>query len=367
MAVIWADFPSGQQGLYGSDESLMLDGIWAALEEYSTGNVTLLSDPEATIGSAGRVLRTNNNTISMSGLRFALPAGATETVGVGFRIYMSELPYGNWGSWQGPLIGFRTTGNTGIAYVTVLSNGAIAVATGRDGSGLLGTTSTPVLTSAAWSHVEIKLLRHASAGACEIRVNGVTVLSLTGLALGASNIGQMFIGVNYWNSDNINKGQTYYKDVVFWDTSGSYANDFLGGVAVHDVVPNADVDLNWTPSSGSTGYNLISVGPPVDTNYIYAGDPPPDPAQFSLTNLPVDVTSVKAVLPVVRAWKNDGGDCTIQSGVSPNDTDWYNGTDRPITTAPTYWWDVSHTSPATAAPWTPAEVDASDIRINRTT
>lgn len=362
MAIIWADFPSGQQGIYGTDKNHMLNGVWAGFD--NAGITSIVEDPDPNI--TGNVLKCDNNTIITAGPRFALPAGATATVGIAFRLWMSALPSGNWGAWQGPLIGFRTTGNAAIAYLTVLANGAIAVAKASDGSNLLGTTAGPVVVANAYNHIEIKLTRDAAAGTCEVRVNGVAKLTLAGLALGASDTGIIFVGVNAWNYNLINKGISYYKDIVFWDTSGAYANDFQGSVSVYDLSVNADISLNWAPSSGTTGWNLIDESSPDDTDYIAADITPPAAAVFGLTNLPADVTSIRALLPIMRAQKSDGGDCNVQAGLTPDNVNWVNGADRPMTTAFTYYWSPIHISPTTVAPWTPAEVNAAYVRVNRT-
>jgi hypothetical protein len=42
------------------------------------------------------------------------------------------------------------------------------------------------------------------------------------------------------------------------------------------------------------------------------------------------------------------------------------GADRPMTTAFTYWSDVSEVNPGTGVFWTPTEVDAMDIEFDRT-
>lgn len=487
--LIWADFPSGQRGLYGTDRDKMLNGIWAGFEGASTSSYpTISDDPDPSIGSAGRVLRCDNNTISPAGVRFALPAGATETVGFGFRLWMSALPSGNWGNWQGPLIGFRNIANGTIAYLTVLSTGALAVATSRDGTGLLGQTSGPVVPANSWPHVEIKQVRNA--GTYEVRVDGRTVLDLEGLALGANDTAQIFVGVNHWNFNNINKGLTYYKDFVFWDGSGDDVNDFQGNAFPYDLYPDGDEDLQWQPSSGAAGWSLIKdnvpsnallrsgliasgetvtigavrysftsgsvnagspagttgnpwlvalgvndaaslenlyrainasgapgttysaallahpvidavgfsetqidieptdgltsavtcaetganlawnastlTGGPTDTSFLKADATPPAPSIFTMTDLPDDITGVRALIDINRTMKSDGGDCQVQGSLSPNGSDWALGADRPITVANTWRWDVSHRSPASAAPWTPTEVNDLRKRVNRT-
>lgn len=369
MAIIWADFPSGQLGLYGTTISHVLNGIWAAIEEDSSlGTVTLVADPDPNIGSAGVVLRTmvagSSSTDQWEGLRFALPATAT-TAGFGCRLWMNELPNDNI---KGPCISFRNGANATLFAIRVLSTGAIEARSVDGGSGgtQYGVTAGPVVTANAWGHIEVKGTPNAGAGAIEVRVNGAAVLTLTGLTTGAGPVAQFRFGSFMTDADTSTAKVAYWKDVVFWDTSGSEGNDFQGSVAVHDLYTDADIDLNWTPSTGSTGWDLLDKTTPDDATYIQAGDPAPDPAKFSLTDLPDDVTSVRALLPISRSVKTDGGDCNLQVGITPNDTNWDDGADRPITTAYTYWWDVSHLSPATSAPWTPAEVNAAYVRVDRT-
>jgi hypothetical protein len=38
MAIIWADFPSGQHGLYGSTIAHMFNGIWAGYSGTNASN-----------------------------------------------------------------------------------------------------------------------------------------------------------------------------------------------------------------------------------------------------------------------------------------------------------------------------------------
>lgn len=366
MAIIWADFPSGQHGLYGTDTALMLNGIWASLDGTagSLRTVTLTNDPDPNIGSDGRVLRTfaSGDVVSTVRARFALPA-PSKTEGIAVRAWLPSLPQNNITC---PIIAWQDGANQTMFCIRILSNGAIEARTAVNGTGTqYGVTDGPVVVANAFNHIEVKAFSDAAAGTIEVRVNGVVKLNLTGLNTNGADIAQYWVGVHLQNASTLT-ADCYWKDMVFWDASGDEGDDFQGSVAVHDLLPDADIDLNWTPSSGSTGFDLIDEGPPADTGYIQAGDPPPDPAVFSLTDLPEDVTSVRALLPIVRAVKTDGGDCNIQVGLTPNNSNWDDGADRPITTAFTYWWDVSHLSPATSAPWTPVEVNAAYVRLDRT-
>jgi hypothetical protein len=118
-------------------------------------------------------------------------------------------------------------------------------------------------------------------------------------------------------------------------------------------------NLAWAASTLTDG--------PTDTSYISADNTPPAAAIMTMTDLPEDVISVKAVIPIGRMLKTDGGDCTVMMSVSPNSVDYDDGVDREITVAPTYWWDVSHVSPDTGSAWTPDEVNDMVFKIDRTT
>ena len=82
-------------------------------------------------------------------------------------------------------------------------------------------------------------------------------------------------------------------------------------------------------------------------------------------NLPPDITSVRGLMTLVRASNSDGGDGKLQTSlVSAGDL--ANGADRQITTAETYWYDISELNPDTGVAWTPANTDSANIRFNRT-
>jgi len=354
---------------YGETETFLLDGIYASYDG------TLLDDPDPSAtgkamyfndagGGSPPTGYTNNRHI-----RKTYNAPLT-TAGVQWRLWPTELPDNN--SCTMGLI-FANVNNEAQVALRLLTTGAIVVTRGNyagtaqtPAGTVIGTTG-PVITAGAWNHIEAKVFLNNSTGTVQIYVNGVSVLNLTGQDTIAdettATIDQVTVTGGYggFNGDS----RSYIKDLILWDTTGSSNNDFLGTVSVYTLRPDADDSLNWTPSSGSTGWDLIDDSTPDDAGYISAGDPPPSPAVFTLTNLPVDIVGVKALLPFVRARKIDGGDGNIQTGLTGTLTDL--GADRPITSAFTYWWDVSELSPDTSAAWTPLEVDAVKLQIDRTT
>lgn len=121
-------------------------------------------------------------------------------------------------------------------------------------------------------------------------------------------------------------------------------------------------NLTWL----NTGNMLVGPGTVQDGSYLSAGIPPSAGMRVRFDDLPDDVTSVRALIMVSRHKKSDGGDANIQTALSPNNTDWDTGADRPITTAFQYDFDVSETSPVTTTYWTPVEVNSVIGRVTRT-
>lgn len=353
MAIIWAD-NFKQYGAVGSGiATRMLEGI------YSEADVQVaIEDPDVT--ETGAVIEINSGGTDKT-LRLPLPGGAISTGGCSLRLWMPILPITNYLE----IIAFRDAANTAQVTLAIDTTGAIHAFRGTSGGTLLGSTSTPVITASGWHHIEAKVLISDTVGTVEVRVNGVAKLTLTGIDT-KNTANTTYAQLGFANDTAYSTfGRNFFmKDLVVWDTTGTQNNDFLGTVSVFTLLPDSDVAFPWTPSTGTTGWNLIDELAPNDTDFISAADPPPALSEFTLTNLPPDIVGIKALIPVVRARKIDGGDGNIQVGLKGTLTDL--GADRPITSASTYWWDVSELSPDTGVSWTPVEVDAAKLTIDRT-
>lgn len=352
MAIIHADNFS----VYGTTTSLLTDGVYA---EAATIN-TLQSDPDGV--SSGKVLRLDANGF----VRYALPATVT-TIGVSARLYVAVLPTT---TDDAPCIRLRDGSNVNLCYLSITSTGGIIISTGIGSTQgtIIAQTTGPVVSAGSWFHIEWKHFTSATVGTSEVRVEGATVINATGLNTGAGPIAQMTLGKrNFASASQL----AYWKDFVIWNTSGTANNNFLGSVLVTTLTPTSDFSLNWTPSSGATGFDILDNIPPVDTTFISAGVAPiPAAYKGGLSDLPTTVTSVKAVVTKVRAAKSDGGDGSMQVGIisDPAGTPATGlGADRPITTSQAYWQDIFELDPKTAAAWLPVAVNAALIQINRTT
>lgn len=365
MAIQWAD-DFTRYGTGSSSRLRMLEGLpYASIEEGPAGKGTVTADPDPNI-VGGRAMKIEGGAAGLiTGMfRLALPTPvAAETIGICWRGWLEELPLNS--PSRPTLFSLLDNGPTHIIRVIVNANGSISV------FGLVGGvqtevfgTLTPIVTPSAWNHYE--LVHDNATGSGTLYINGVSRATWTGVDTGRTIT---LINASANQSLPSNASDYWIKDLVVWDGTGSENNSVMGTVIVRRIVPDGDVSLgDWTPSTGTTGFNLLNGTAPDDTTFLSAADTPmpSDVMQFTMTNLPPDITSVRGLVPVIRVRKIDGGDATIQAGVSPNGTDWDDGADRPTTTAFTYYFDVSELNPDTGTAWTPATVDSSETRIDRT-
>lgn len=250
MALIDADFPSSSHGIYGTDQTKMLDGKWA---QNVNSACFIVNDPDPIVGSSGYVLGTQSSS-SGAYMRKVLPSTYT-TLGVASRLWMKSIPSNL--SLNPRIVTWATAANVALATVFVNTSGQIVVCTGGSTGGTVLAQSTgPVVTANAWWHIECKYVIDAVNGSVEVRVNGVTQVLATGLNTGTTPIGQIYIG-SYTSGQGI-QVVYYYKDLVIWDNSGTTDNDFFGSVTVFYRKVTGTITIGgWTLSAGSTAANLI--------------------------------------------------------------------------------------------------------------
>lgn len=341
--------------LYGGVTANMLNGVYAAVDQ-----VVLAVDPDGV--STGKVVHINNN--NPGGPRFVLPS-AQAICGVACRMWAPNL---NFAANVFPGIAWYDISATTMVIMNFDTTGRVRLTT-RAG-GVIATSTNPVITANGWYHIEAKLVSGVGAvDTFEVRVEGVPVLVVAASDLGVDSLYQVQIGTPNYGSNAPSFTNVYWKDFFIWDGSGTSNNDFVGSVIIYDLPPTADVALNWTPVGGPNGFSILDNAPPDDAIYLQAPTPPPAAYKASHGVLPPNVTSVKAIMTMVRAAKSDGGDASLQVGVISDPAGvpaTVLGANRPITIAQTYWRDVFETDPKTSAAWLPTAVNVTQIQLNRT-
>lgn len=345
MALLWCD-GFDHYGINGN----LTEGAWASV----SANMLSSLNPRTGIyhirGGGGASMR-------------RVLGGAKTTVGSGAAFYFNNLPNLNA---ECTLIDFRDATNSPQIQIVVQSTGTIAVYRGNKTT-LLGTSSTPVVTAESYQHVECMVFISDSVGTVEVRVNGVTAVSLSGIDtaqtanIECSQIIYAAVG---------NATMTIDMDDLFtYDGSGSYNNTFIGDRRVLTLFPNADTaQADWTIVGAASGYQTIDdTTPDGDSTYIAAttSGSPGVISEFGLENLPSGISAISGVMLVGMMRKTEAGTANVQMSIVSGSFESH-GTDRPVTEIYTYYGDVFETDPNTAAPFIPAAVDSLLIKVERT-
>ncbi len=344
---------------YGTDKNLLLDGKYASIGGTAGGvgtdGVALVADPA---GSGNTVFLMEADSYgganNASHIRYVLKTADT-VVGVAARFYLSRLPNST-NEIPMPII-FRDGSNNPIGGVYIHTTGGIGITSGDWTGTTLASTTGPVLTAGSWYHIEAWY--NAGSTSIEVRVEASPVLTATDAAL-TGTIAQIMLANRPTGGSSC--PALYAKDLHVLNNNGSENNDFIGTNLVLSLLPDSDITLDWTPSVGLVGWSILDNSPPTTDNIsatavdqVYEG---------TLTNLPADITSIAAVMTVVRAGKSDGGDAFLQASIKTG-ADQLDGVDRPLTVSQTYWEDVFEVSPVTGDPWIVPEVDAAHIKMKR--
>ena len=312
-------------------------------------------------------IRITDGTSDATRLRRVL-GGEKTTVGIAGAFYYEALPTLNQVQ---KIFDFRDAANAVQVSIGLQTTGIIDVYRGTLSGTLLGASAYPVVTAEAYQHIEAVVFFSQTVGTVEVRVNGVTVVSLSGLDTVSSGLvecSQVSIG-GAFSASGVGSQIHFIDDVFCYDDTGSFNNTFLGDRRVLTLFPNADtIQADWTPVGSGTGFGAIDeASPDGDTTYISAGIPDSNGivSEFGMENLPAGVSAISGVVLVNMSRKTEAGIANVQMSVISGASETA-GTDQPMTEIYTYRQDVFETDPASAAPFTVSEVDALLIKADRT-
>lgn len=261
-------------------------------------------------------------------------------------------------------------GSTNQVSLRVNQDFTLSVCRGAHNGTVLGSTSA-ALSAATYYFLEWKVLIHPSAGTVDVRINGVSALSLTGQNTRNSASSQwstVALGVvdGVANSYLSGTQQVHYDDLYVLDGSGSTPwNDCLGDCRVDVRLPTAaGAAAGWTPSTGANWQNVDDAAPNDDTDYNAA-------ATVGLTDTlvvqdaPVVGAAIYGVQVNLSVKKTDAGTCSLASVVRQGTTNLAAPAQNPGTTY-AYLRTVYQVNPHTSAQWTETDFNADEFGYTRT-
>lgn len=317
---------------YGTTEAHMLEGVGGAAAWSEVDNLWSLSTANPATGTH-HVRQSSSTTASSEDLRRAI-GQSTDVAGFGYRFNISALPteedYGDTGHQLG-MVNFRDVANGNQVRVSLGTEGSVYACRTNT---LLG-RSDPCIAPGGYHHFEAKAKIDNTTGYIEVRVNEVTVLNVTGADTQATaNVETSQIRFGHIGS---NPGVFTFDvdDVYCWDDDASDAEntvvDFVGDKGCYYLPTTADTaEADWTLSSGASGYSLLDELDPIDSDYI--GDSTGAARSiFQVAALPGNVAEVIAMMPVIRARKEESGSVTLRGGVVVDASESYTPDTSPST------------------------------------
>lgn len=226
-----------------------------------------------------------------------------------------------------------------------------------------GSSAAGAVPIGSWIYFEVKVKFNATTGTVDVRVNGTSILSLTGKDT-MDNSGLAECGIlNITTPGSGGLHDVYMDDLVIMDDLGSAPyNDFLGDVHIETLFPNGNGNSSqMTGSDGNStdNYLLVDEDPIVLTDYVESSTVN-DHDSYAMDNLSATPTTIYGIQIYLVAQKDDTGARSMRPMLRTGSTDYY-GTGVALGTGWAGIGEIWEQNPNTTAAWTGANIDAIEV------
>lgn len=266
------------------------------------------------------------------------------------------------------IIEFRSdSGSTLHLYVNVSNLGLVTIHRG-DGTQLAASASGALNINSLWQYVEFKAtLGDSPSGSVEVRVNGSTVCSATGVDTKNAGTATHFDQINIGSTANgmVDNQHLYVDDVYMCNGLGSSNNDFLGDVTIETKFPNANgtySQLLGNDGNSVDNYLLVDETSPNTTDFVSSSiDGSIDTYNFQ--NINSTTGNVAGVfLHAYVSKSGSGGAKSIRLLSRLNGTD-YAGPDKVLSTSYEYMGQLQEINPDSSVAWTRSDIDNAEFGV----
>lgn len=238
-------------------------------------------------------------------------------------------------------------------------------------------TSVNSIASSSDDYLEFKITHHASNGIIEVKRNGNafwTLSSQNTAVSGSANSSSVLVGgyAALIGGSALNVENHYLRGIVsdfyLLDTTGSFANTFIGDIEVEPLSPTADGTYEeWTLSAGSDAFDLVDDAANAidgDTTHISSGTLD-QRATFVTSNSSAPTGgSVVAVVITCYCKKTDGGSNLVAGMARLSGTDSV-GTNFDVPGTYAFRQSYMYEKPGGGA-WTVADVNDAELGVKKT-
>jgi hypothetical protein len=227
----------------------------------------------------------------------------------------------------------------------------------RGGSSTLLAAATMGVAQGVWHHIEMKATIADSGGTCEVRLNGVTVITYTGDTRNSTSGTAGVDRVAFGTVGSTLAAGGLWDDIYVLDTTGAAANNFLGDVRINQLLPTSDSSVQFTRSTGASNFSCVDEGKHnTDTDYVESSTVG-HIDRYGFADLPASATSVHGVQAVTWAKKTDAGTRTLRNIIYSGSGS-AAGTTIGLTTTYAAITSVASVDPDTGTAWTPTTANA---------
>lgn len=230
-----------------------------------------------------------------------------------------------------------------------------------NGSTMLGTGPVSIAAN-AWHWIEARVKLSSFAGEVEMWVDGVQVISVTGVNTtnGASDGAAAWLGIGPF-ADSGAQFMGWWDDFYVCDLLDAAPKSRLGDSRIETLVPTSDASPNnGTVSTGTTHFGVVDEPQFNTTDYTTLSNVTGQAETFGLSDLSYTPASIAAVRTIAVASKTGTDDASFTTEVA-NGGSTKDGTAHALGTTPTPFVDVFAVDPSTNAAWTGAGVNAMTV------
>lgn len=346
----------------GFDHYVTADRFTKWTSEVTAGGSGVISAPNGRHSSSS--MRLTNGSYQQNGWLKVLPVVDPTTciVGVGYR-HTTAAPG------RGGIISVLDAGTVQVSLCVNTDSTFSVLRADPQGGTVLGPASSVVTMPVnAFAYLELKVVIHPSAGSYDVRMNGVSILSATGLnTRNSANNSWNTVGLGHIGTASVG-GFTYtrdYDDLYVLDGSGAAPyNTFLGDVRADALYPTGVgvVAATWTtgPTPALVNHQMVDeTAPNSDTDYVQS-DTIGQEETFACGDVPVPGSAVLAVQVLLSAKKTDAGPSLVAAVIKPSGGSSQVGTSQALGTGYGYASQIYTAIPGGGA-WTEADFNAAEF------
>jgi hypothetical protein len=226
-------------------------------------------------------------------------------------------------------------------------------------------------TAGQWYYVEAKVTLSDTVGVVNVRVNGTTMLNLTGQDT-KDNTGTKSVFDRVYlprGNSGYGTGVLYVDDLYILNGSGAVRNDFLGPIKIYTVRPNGNGNSSqWTGSDGDStdNFNRVYDGPSWEAaqfnTYVQASTAALRD-EYAVGDLAPATGTIHGVRVTANAWRTDTPAKSLKLGVRSGTTSDFSASAAALDQITYAYSRVMEQNPVGPDDWTISTVNSVQIGI----